>query len=479
MGTIPSLYLGATLPLDGEGHSRRYHLPAHHLSTHGVVVGMTGSGKTGLLTVMVEEALRARVPVLVVDVKGDLPNLLLAFPSFDPAQLLPWASCSRAPGDERSPASVALQLAEQRRDGLVAWGLGEAEVSAFDSSIDIRVLTPGSSAGELLHMLSSMERRSTHWDSDVESARTSLCAAVSLVLRLVGRDPDPAASREHVLLSLLAERRLLAGGTADLAGLLQDLETPPIDRVGALPVDRFLPKKQRQALAAALNALLASPSFASWRQGTTLDVADWMSTERERPSAVVVSVAHLDDDERALVLGVLLEEVLSWVRSQPGSRRLRALIVFDEVFGFLPPHPANPPTKRPLVSLMKQARAFGVGVVLATQNPMDLDYRALGNAGLWCVGKLQTDADRERIVDGLASLDGDAELSKRMGDRIKNLSQRWFVVRDARAADGPFLLQPRWAMSHLRGPMTRSELRAAIEARRARRSGTRTRSDGS
>jgi len=218
------------------------------------------------------------------------------------------------------------------------------------------------------------------------------------VLRLLGRDPDPAKSREHVLLAVLAERRLLAGESADIGVLLEDLAHPPIMRIGALELEAFFPKRSRRDLAASLNTLLASPTFTSWRQGTTLDVGAWLPPQAGRSSAVVVSVAHLDDDERALVLGVLLEEVLTWVRSLPGSQRLRALVVFDEVHGFLPPHPANPPTKRPLVALMKQARAFGVGVVIATQNPMDLDYRALGNAGLWCLGRLLLAGTRKRGI---------------------------------------------------------------------------------
>jgi hypothetical protein len=471
MAHVPSLDLGIGLPLDGEGEGRRRLMPAHHLVTHGVVVGMTGSGKTGLLTVMIEEALRSQVPVLVIDVKGDLPNLLLAFPSFEPAELLPWATASAAPGDDRSPEEIAAHIARDRQENLNLWGIGEPELAAFDRGVDVRVLTPGSTAGEALHVLSSMERRSPHWDTDQESARTSLCAAISLVLRLIGRDSDPARSREHVLLSLLAERRLLAGQGADLGSLLEDLTNPPLDRVGALPLDRFLPKRERQTLSAALNTLLASPSFSSWRQGTTLDIASWMAPRDGRTPAVVVSVAHLDDEERGLVLGVLLEEVLAWVRSLPGSQRLRALVVFDEVYGFLPPHPANPPTKRPLVALMKQARAFGVGVLVATQNPMDLDYRALGNAGFWCVGRLQTDADRERVVDGLATQGGGREAVQAMGSTIQRLSSRWFVMRDAHTNEGPTLLQPRWAMSFLQGPMTRSELRTAIEARRARGGG--------
>ena len=463
MATPPRLHLGASRSLDGTGTSAPHYLPAHHLVTHGVVVGKTGSGKTGLVTVTVEEALRAGVPVLAIDVKGDLPNLLLAYPTFAPEPLVPWASAMLTPNDERSPADVAAALAAERRRTLEAWGIGEAELGRFHRTTDIRVITPGSTAGEPIHVLSSLERRSPRWDTDPESARASLSAAISLVLRLLGRDPDPARSKEHVLLSVLAERRLRAGQAADLPALLAELASPPIDQVGALPLDSFLPKSERRALSASLNTLLASPTFASWRTGTTLDIEEWMTPHGGRTPAVIVSVAHLDDEERTLMLGVLLEEVLSWVRSLAGSQRLRALVVFDEVYGFLPPHPANPPTKRPIVALMKQARAFGVGVVIATQNPMDLDYRALGNAGLWCVGRLQTDADTERVVEGLAAAGGAAERggARVVEDVIKRLAARWFLLRDAHARGGSVLLQPRYAMSFLRGPMTRKELAQA------------------
>ena len=229
-------------------------------------------------------------------------------------------------------------------------------------------------------------------------------------------------------------------------------------------MDAFLPKPEREVLAAALNSLLASPSFASWRQGVDLNVASWMRPVNGRTPGVIVSVAHLDDEERALVLGVLMEEVLAWVRSLPGTQRLRALVVFDEIYGFMPPYPANPPTKHPLVSLMKQARAFGVGLLLATQNPMDIDYRALGNAGLWCIGRLQTDADRARVIDGIAASgagigDNAAELS----NIINRLSPRWFLMRDVHSQRGLVFLQPRWTMTYMRGPMTRNEIRQARE----------------
>jgi hypothetical protein len=314
-------------------------------------------------------------------------------------------------------------------------------------------------------VLAPLEHRSAQWDTDVEAARQSLSAAVSLVLRLLGRDPDPARSRDHVLLSVLAERRLGAGQAAGLAELMAEIVDPPIAEIGALPVNEFLRKKERSALAASLNTLLGSPTFASWRQGVPLDVASWVKPDHGATPCTIVSVAHLDDEERALVLGVVLEEILSWTRSLRGSSTLRALVVFDEVYGFLPPYPANPPTKRPLVSLMKQARAFGVGVVVATQNPMDLDYRALSNAGLWMLGRLQTDADRDRVLDGISNADSGPSDAKQLGETLKRLSQRTFLVQNAHASSGPLLVRPRHTLSLMRGPLTRTDLRAAREAR--------------
>jgi len=459
MSNAPRLRIGHSITLDGRGAPAPLLLPAHHLVTHGVIVGMTGSGKTGLLTVLVEETLRAGVPVLMIDVKGDLPDLFLAFPSFDPAAFLPWIDDVASPDDARSPDQIAGELAAERETGLRAWGIAEPELRSFHDRTAIRLITPGSTAGEPLHVLSSLEQRSARWDHDPETARSALAAAISLVLRLLGRDSDPARSREHVLLSVLAERRLSAGQSADIAALVEDVTRPPLERIGALTVDAFLPRAERRALAAALNGLLASPSFESWRSGAPLDVQSWLEPAGGRTPAVIVSVAHLDEEERALVLGVLLEELLAYTRSLPGTQRLRALTVFDEVYGFLPPHPANPPTKRPLVALMKQARAFGVGVVLATQNPMDLDYRALGNAGLWCLGRLQTDADRARVTEGLAG--NDPGFARSLGATLQDLSPRWFVMRDMHQDAAPKLMQPRWTMSWMRGPMTRTELRRA------------------
>lgn len=465
------LELGAWQPLTG-GTGGMLALPPHHLLTHGIVVGMTGSGKTGLLFVLVEEAVRAGVPVLMVDLKGDLPNLALCFDDLGCEPFLPWASSLMGPSEQRSAREVAEELAAQRRKGLEAWGVTSERLRLYRQALGLRVLTPGSNAGERVHLLSSLERPSERWRVDRESASLALSAAVSLVLRLLGRDSDPARSREHVLLSVLSERRLSAGQPADLGSLIKDLLEPPIEAVGALPIDGFVSAAQRATLAAALNALLVAPTFASWREGADLDVGAWLTSNGPRTPAVVFSVAHLEDEERALVLGLLLDEVLGWVRSLPGTQRLRALVVIDETFGLLPPHPNNPPTKGPIVSLMKQARAYGVGVVLATQNPMDLDYRALSNAGLWCIGRLQTDADRARVIEGLSVAGAGASSPKELNGVIKKLSKRWFVLRDAHDEHGLRLLQPRWAYSFMRGPMTRAEIRMALAGSGSRAAGS-------
>jgi hypothetical protein len=449
-----ALNLGAKRTLDGKKSLGDYTLAPESLLTHGVIVGMTGSGKTGLVTVLVEEALRAEIPVLVVDIKGDLPNLALAFPSFDEAAITPWVE--PAPRDEDGIADPPLvrDAVEARRAGLRVAGLGERELADFGARTHVRVITPGSSAGEELHLLSSLERRSPRWDRDLPAARATLSAAISLVLRLVGRESDPGRSKEHALLCVLAEKRLVAGRDAPIDALVLDVIEPPIDNIGALPLDEYVGRKPRHDLAADLNTLLATPSFVSWRRGQSIDVARWMEPVHGKTPATIVSVAHLDDEERMLVLGVLLEEVLSWVRSLSGTSRLRALVVFDEIYGYLPPHPASPPTKRPLVALMKQARAYGVGCVLATQNPMDLDYRALSNAGTWCLGRLQTDADRARVLDGL----GQDKKKGKLAQLLKHLTARWFVVRDSKS-EGLSLLYPRHAISYLRGPMTQEEIR--------------------
>jgi Helicase HerA, central domain len=461
------LYVGASVPPVG-GTSAPYHIDSSDLSTHGVLLGMTGSGKSAFAMVLVESAAQQGIPSILIDVKGDLPNLMLAFPTFAADAMLPWMDHEALANGQAG--EHAAQRALERQKHLGAWGIDQAQLERYFRRTEVRVLTPGSSQGEPLHILSSLERRQALWESDADAARASLSAAISLVLRLLGLDPDPAKSRAHVLLSVLAEARLRAGKHAELGALMGEVLIPPLERIGELAVDDFMSSKERASLASALNTLIASPSFASWRQGASLDVKEWLTPKHGRTPIVVISVAHLDDEERTLVLGVILEEILAYTRSLRGTQRLRALVVFDEVYGLIPPYPHNPPTKRPTVLLMKTGRAYGVSVIVASQNPMDLDYRTLSNAGYWAVGRLQTDADRARVVESIANANEPGATARELHDLLRKLGKRWFVVRNAHASPSTCLVQPRWAMSFLRGPMTLGDIRQAREQRTAQQS---------
>jgi hypothetical protein len=451
-----TVYVGGHAELDGSARRGRLRFPIDRLCTHGVVVGMTGSGKTGLLLVMIEEAVRNGVPVVVLDIKGDLANLALGCDG--PESIAGYLSDHRA--SERESASIALH--ERRMTALELWGLSSRDALALDRSLALRLFTPGSDAGESLHLLSALELPNARWETHPIEARESLAAAISMVLRVLDRDDDPARSREHVLLSVLAERHLRAGRGATLDLLMADLREPPIETVGALALDEFVSVNERATLAAALNALFASPTFAAWRTGAPLDVGQWLAPREDgRTPVALVSVAHLDEAPRMHVLAMVLEEALSWTRAQPGTDKLRALFVVDEVFGLVPPRPAEPPTRKPIVSLMKQGRAFGVGLVLATQNPMDLDYRTLSNAGLWAIGRLQTDADRARVIEAMtgAKQPRSRKQASPLGDTVKDLQSRWFLWHDARESTGPALARVRDTLSWLRGPMTPDDLR--------------------
>ncbi len=453
------LVIGGGVGLRG-GPTQPYSLRADDLCTHGLILGMTGSGKTGLKFVMLEGLLAAGIPVITIDIKGDLPNLLLSLPDFSAEAILPWVD-TEGLSPEAAYARAAA-TAQQREEGLKQWNLGKAAVETYHARVHHRVLTPGSVLGEPLHLLSSLERRNPQWDTNPEAAAAALSAAVSLVLRLLGRDPDPAKSREHVLLTVLAERRLRNKQDASLGALLNDVLSPPFEQIGAQSVVEFMSPKERGSLASGLNTLLASPSFSSWRQGASLDVAEWLRPKDGKTPAVTISVAHLDDEERTLVLGIIFEEILAYTRSLTGTNRLRAVVAVDEIYGLIPPHPANPATKRPMVTLMKQGRAFGIGVLLSTQNPMDLDYRMLSNAGFWAVGRLQTDADRDRVVESLTNVNEAGCSSKELDALVSKLAKRWFLVRNVHAEPNCRLVHPRWAMTYMRGPMTLADIQRAL-----------------
>ncbi len=423
------------------------------LTTHGVIVGMTGSGKTGLGVVLIEECLAAGVPTLLIDPKGDLTNLCLTFPALAPTDFEPWVNESDVTKAGVSAAEYAGQQATTWRDGLAGWGVGPERIGALREGVEFCVYTPGSAAGRQLNLVGSLKAPKD--GGDPEDTADEIESYVTTLLGMMGIDADPLSSREHVLLSSLIQNSWSQGRDLDLATLLAQVQQPPIRKLGVLELDQFYPAKDREAFAIRMNSLLASPGFATWMAGDPVDIEAMLHTADGRPRCAIITTSHLSDEQRQSVTALVLAKFVTWTRRQSGSSELRALLYMDEVAGYLPPT-ANPPTKKPIMTLLKQARAFGVGVVLSTQNPVDVDYKALSNAGTWLIGRLQTERDKSRLMDGLKSAAGNVDLSA-LGDTISSLGKRQFVLKKA-GSDTPSLTTTRWAMSYLRGPLMKGEI---------------------
>ncbi|MFO7276873.1 MAG: ATP-binding protein [Pseudomonadota bacterium] len=452
-------YLGREY--DADSHSLKDALllyDSRSLTTHAVCVGMTGSGKTGLCIALLEEAAIDGIPAICIDPKGDLGNLLLTFPKLAPSDFVPWVDPGEAQRRDLSVDEYAARTAETWRNGLAEWAQSPDRIARFRNSVDIAIYTPGSEAGLPLSVLRSFSAPPPEMMNDTDALRGRVNAVVSGLLNLLGRDADPVNSREHVLLSNLLERAWRDGISLDVASVIAAVQRPPFDRVGAFDLETYFPARERLELAMAINNLLASPGFSAWTTGEPLDVQRLLFTAKGKPRISIISVAHLSDSERMFIVTLVLNEVIAWMRTQSGTGSLRAILYMDEIFGYFPPT-ANPPSKQPMLQLLKQGRAFGLGCVLATQNPADLDYKGLANAGTWFIGRLQTERDKMRVIEGLQSALGDA-LGQERGalDRmLSNLPQRVFLMRNVHEK-GPVLFKTRWTLSYLRGPLTGMEI---------------------
>ena len=428
---------------------------ARDLTTHAVCVGMTGSGKTGLCIGLLEEAAIDGVPALIIDPKGDITNLMLTFPELRPEDFAPWINPDDARHNGLDAAAFAEKTAATWKEGLAAWGQDGERIRLLQRSAEFRVYTPGSTAGVPVSILASLRAPRGGWDGREELLRDQIRGTVSAVLGLAGVEADPVRSPEHIFFATVIEHYWRQERDLDLADLITALQDPPVRRLGVFDVDTFFPPEKRFGLAMALNGLVASPGFATWLEGEPLDVEHLLYTAGGRPRHAIFSIAHLDDAQRMFFVTLLLESTLAWVRRQSGTTSLRALLYMDELFGFMPPT-ANPPSKAPLLTLLKQARAFGLGVVLTTQNPVDLDYKGLSNTGTWFVGKLQTERDKARMMDGLEAAGGGTDRA-RLEKLISGLDSRVFLLHNVHE-DAPVLFHTRWAMSYLRGPLTRDQL---------------------
>ncbi|MGH9331678.1 MAG: ATP-binding protein, partial [Vicinamibacterales bacterium] len=451
-------YLGRECDLD---RRQRTDAPvlyeSRDLVTHAVCVGMTGSGKTGLCLSLLEEAAIDGVPAIAIDPKGDIGNLLLTFPRLARDEFRPWIAEDEARRKGMDPDAFAAAEAARWTKGLAEWGQDAARIARLRASAEFSIYTPRSRAGRGLSILRSFAAPPPAVRDDAEALGDRIRAAATGLLSLVGLDADPLKSREHALVSTLLGHAWRAGRDLTMEAIVGEVQRPPVSRIGALDIESFFPEKDRFELAMRLNGLLATPGFEAWLEGDPLDVGGLLFTSKGRPRVSIISTAHLSEAERMFVTSLLLTEVVSWVRAQPGTSTLRAILYMDEVFGYLPPV-ANPPSKPPLLTLLKQARAAGLGVVLATQNPVDLDYKALSNAGTWFLGRLQTERDKARVLDGLTSAAAGATFDRARADKVLSaLSSRIFLMHNVHE-DEPVVFETRWVMSYLRGPLGRDEI---------------------
>ena len=428
------------------------------LTTHAVIIGMTGSGKTGLGIDLLEEAAIDKVPVIALDPKGDMGNLLLSFPELRAADFEPWVDAQAAATAGQSVAEFASAQAETWRKGLAEWGQAPERIARLRAAAEFAIYTPGSTAGLPISVLGSFAAPPAAVREDADIYRQQVQATVTGLLTLLDIDADPLSSREHILLSAVLDQCWQQGQSLDLAGLIHAVQEPGMSRIGVMELETFYPAKERFELAMRLNNLLAAPGFEAWTQGEPLDAGKLLYTASGQPRVSVLSIAHLDDAERMFFVTLLLNAIIAWMRSQPGTASLRAIFYMDEVFGYLPPV-ANPASKQLLLTLLKQARAYGLGLVLSTQNPVDLDYKALSNAGTWFIGRLQTEQDRNRVRDGLLSAAASEGLDRAQLDQILGgLGKRSFLMHNVHESS-PVLMQSRWAMAYLRGPLTRDDIR--------------------
>ncbi len=434
------------------------------LVTHACVVGMTGSGKTGLGVSMIEEAAIDGIPCLVVDPKGDLTNLLLNFPELAPADFKPWVHAEDATREGKSIDDVAADKAALWKKGLGDWHQSPDRIQRLANAVDFNIYTPGSDAGIPVSILSSFAPPPPEVREDGDLYRDRISTTATSLLTLLGIDADPIQSREHILITTILDHCWEKNQTVDLGNLIQMVQTPPVAKVGVMDLESFYPSKDRFGLAMAMNNLLASPSFESWMTGEPMDVDRLLYTPEGKPKVSIFSIAHLSDPERMFFMSLLLNQTLSWMRTRPGTTSLRAMLYIDEIFGYMPPV-ANPPTKKPLLTLLKQARAYGLGLVLATQNPVDLDYKGLSNTGTWFLGRLQTEQDKERVLDGLQGASNEAGSGfdrEEISDILSGVGKRVFLMHNVHDA-APVTFHTRWAMSYLAGPMTRTQIKTLMK----------------
>jgi Helicase HerA, central domain len=460
---LGAFYLGKNFDTASATLSEQFTLyESKHLTTHAVIIGMTGSGKTGLGIGLLEEAMVDNIPVIAIDPKGDLSNLLLSFPNLSAEEFAPWVNPDAAAQAGQAVQEFAAAQATLWQKGLSDWGQDASRIQKMRSNLECSIYTPGSSAGRQVSVLKSFDAPSSAVLEDSDALRERIQSTATGLLGLLGIEADPIRSREHILVSSILNTAWMDGKSLDLGGLISQIQNPPFTKVGVMDIDSFYPAKERFELSMSINNLLASPGFAAWMEGEPLEVKNFLWTSEGKPRLSVFSIAHLSDAERMFFVSSLLNATLSWMRQQSGTPSLRAILYMDEIFGYFPPN-GNPPSKTPMLTLLKQARAFGLGLVLATQNPVDLDYKGLSNTGTWFIGRLQTENDKSRVLEALSSAGGNPSDMEKM---LSSLGKRVFLLHSINAQK-PITFQTRWTMSYLAGPVTLEQIKTLMKAQKS------------
>ena len=431
------------------------------LTTHAAIIGMTGSGKTGLGIGILEEAALDHIPVIAIDPKGDMGNLLLTFPQLKAESFRPWINPRTALDKGQTPDEFAAAQAALWKKGLGEWGQSGKRIAQLRKNVDLAIYTPGSNAGLPVSVLRSFDAPDQDLIDDIDLYRERVQATATGILTLLDMDADPVSSREHILISRLLDNAWKEGRNLDVPALIGEIQSPPVTKVGVMTIDSFFPAKDRFALAMALNNLLAAPGFEAWMQGAPLNAKNLLYTEEGKPRISIMAISHLDEAQRMFFVSMLLNELIAWMRSQPGTSSLRAILYMDEIFGYMPPI-ANPPSKKLFLTLLKQARAYGLGLVLATQNPVDLDYKGLSNTGTWFIGRLQTERDKARVIEGLEGASAGRFDKQKMERTIAGLGKRRFLLHNVHE-DEHVVFSTRWVLSYLAGPLTRDHIRALMK----------------
>ncbi len=445
-----------------------------NFTTHATIIGMTGSGKTGLGVGIIEEAAIDNIPSIIIDPKGDMGNLCLTDPEFSPKSFEPWVS-DEAQNKEQDISSYAEKIASMWQNGVESAHQDKDRVERF-TQVEKTIYTPGSSAGVSVNVLSSLDVPPSQIMEDSDSFSSYINSTVSSLLSLIGFKGDPTNSKQFILLAQIITASWLKNKNLSLTDLISQIIQPPFKSIGVLPLEDYFPLKgafnNRFKFATDFNSVIASPTFKVWLEGENLDIQRILYDQQGKAKVAIFSISHLNDDERMFFVTLLLNKVIAWMRQQSGTSALKALLYMDEIYGYFPPV-KKPPSKEPMLLLLKQARAYGIGIVLSTQNPADLDYKGLSNMGTWFIGRLQTKQDIARVIDGLDGKVGANYNKEEIKALLSNLKKRTFFLKSAHL-DNIRLFSTRWVMSYLKGPLKKDEISHLMSEQKEQKNKLRT-----